>query len=386
MNRLPAIVMFSMSYYPHWLDGIVNRNWFVYTYISRHQKANTIILIDFLPYNFLSFVRSILFRYRLSRHTMVIRRKFFSTLFCIDNDNRYLIIAPVAYFSKNIFKKQLTNYLDCLDITNPWSWSYNPFDVTFLDKSIFKKSVFDTVDDWRYHSVFYAWKKLLNKNYKYIAFKADTIFGVSRALAHTFDKEWRRNIDVISNGVEYIKNGEELKRKHAAKIVVYLGTLENRIDIALLQKMASEHRDKRFVFIGPIWSTVKKSLDVALSRYSNCKFLGRMPYFKATQYLLSCDVGIVPHKRTTFTSSNDPLKIYDYLAAGLPVVTTQEVVDKSINELLYLSKNTEEFSKNITRAFKENSEEMREKRRRVVMQHHWSNKINRMLTIIEKNA
>lgn len=376
--------MYAMAHYIHFRRGIVNRNWFIYKNLLKHYKIEKIILIDFLPYNILSFFRSLVFRYRLHRHEKIIKKKFLNTLFCI-NDNHYLIIAPIAFLSTALFKKQLLFYLAALNITEAWSWSYNPLDTTFLDKAIFKKSIFDTVDDWRYHSIFSKWKKSIDKNYKQIAFKADIIFSVSISLAHTFNEEWGRHINIVSNGIECINSAEKSTKNNQIKTIVYIGTLEARIDVELLSQVVAKNQDKRFVFIGPVWADIKQYLYSALADYENCKFLGRMPYNNTKKYLSSCDVGIVPHKRTLFTSSNDPLKIYDYLSAGLPVVTTVETSESIINNLLYLATNAESFNQKLHVAIKEDSESMQKKRKNIVKQYKWSDKVNQMLTIIEKN-
>ena len=55
------------------------------------------------------------------------------------------------------------------------------------------------------------------------------------------------------------------------------------------------------------------------------------------------DVGIIPHRIDPYTASMDPLKLYEYLAAGLPVVTTRVAGTEALSEQVEIVESADEF-------------------------------------------
>ena len=90
------------------------------------------------------------------------------------------------------------------------------------------------------------------------------------------------------------------------------GTGESTPD--LVDAAAAALPEFTFVLIGAV--------NGALPRSANVHSVGAVPYDELPAHLQFGDVGIVPYRRGTFNDASCPLKVYEYLAAGLPVVAT----------------------------------------------------------------
>jgi UDP-galactopyranose mutase len=105
----------------------------------------------------------------------------------------------------------------------------------------------------------------------------------------------------------------------------YAGVLDERIDLELIAALASERPDWQIVLLGP----VAKIDPLGLPRHGNIHYLGLKPYRDLPAYFGGWDVGWMPFARNAATRYISPTKTPEYLAAGLPVISTSihDVVD-----------------------------------------------------------
>lgn len=101
-------------------------------------------------------------------------------------------------------------------------------------------------------------------------------------------------------------------------IAVYVGAIASWFDVALLSGCAAKLPGVTFVVIGPVDTDVSK-----LAGLANVRLLGRRPYDALPGYLHHADVGLIPFKRNALVDGVSPIKLYEYLACGLPVVATR---------------------------------------------------------------
>ena len=100
--------------------------------------------------------------------------------------------------------------------------------------------------------------------------------------------------------------------------VGFFGVIDERMDIGLIDGLAAVRPDWQVVMIGP---TVK--IDPALlPRRPNLHYLGQKTYAQLPAYLAGWDVALIPFARNEATRFISPTKTPEYLAAGVPVVST----------------------------------------------------------------
>lgn len=152
--------------------------------------------------------------------------------------------------------------------------------------------------------------------------RADVVFavaaGVRERLAERFD-----NVVWLPNGVDFEHFSQtrpepgDLARLPRPR-VLYVGALEYWFDEARVAEAARALPDASFVVIGP----ANRDLS-ALKALPNVHLFGPRPYAELPGYLQHCDAAIVPFVRDEMVDSVHPIKVYEYLAAGLPVVASR---------------------------------------------------------------
>jgi len=149
---------------------------------------------------------------------------------------------------------------------------------------------------------------------------ADLLFVVSHDL-HAELVERHPNAIRLPNGVDFAHFSKTyLEPVDLASIpgprVLYVGGTEYWFDAELVRHTAAELLDVSFVIIGPDSTHLDPLRDS-----SNVHLLGPRPYVHVPAYMQYSDVGIIPFRRDPMVDRVHPVKLYEYLAAGLPTVS-----------------------------------------------------------------
>jgi glycosyltransferase involved in cell wall biosynthesis len=193
-----------------------------------------------------------------------------------------------------------------------------------LVKSSGWRALYDITDDWveadrgqREHD------RLVAADTELLA-SCDEVVVCSPALARS--KGGARTVTLIRNAVEvarYRQHHERPRDLPDAPVALYAGTLhEDRLDVDLVIDTAQRMSETggRLVLLGPNALTPHNT--GRLSAHPAVIILGARPRDAVPAYLQYADALIVPHIVDDFTDSLDPIKLYEYLAIGRPVIST----------------------------------------------------------------
>ncbi len=163
-------------------------------------------------------------------------------------------------------------------------------------------------------------------------------------------------------------------------IVGYLGGCDPlRLDVTLIRHLALALPEYTFAFVGYIWFGFDTS---TLADLPNIHFLGSRPYADFPAYLKGMDVCIAPFHRNELTMYGDMLKIYEYLAAGKPVVSTTNPASCRLRDSLQIADDPISFAAAIQRGLNASSSAQAE-RILAVQPHTWKNRVAEKWRLIE---
>jgi GT2 family glycosyltransferase/glycosyltransferase involved in cell wall biosynthesis len=164
-------------------------------------------------------------------------------------------------------------------------------------------------------------------------------------------------------------------------VIGYYGAISDWFDTAIVEYCARKHPDWNFVLVG---STEGADLGT-LPSLPNVTFTGEQPYAVLTEYLYAFDVCIIPFKIVELIKATNPVKVYEYLCAGKPVVATaMPEVELLPQELVYVAKSPQDFARLVRKALKEDGERLAETRRSWAQGQSWAVRTRRYRSIIEK--
>ncbi|HMV49056.1 MAG TPA: glycosyltransferase, partial [Blastocatellia bacterium] len=153
-----------------------------------------------------------------------------------------------------------------------------------------------------------------------------------------------------------------------APVIGYFGAIADWFDVELLAKVAQLRPQYTFVLLGGVFD-----VNIApLQSLPNVKLLGQQPYETMPQYLHHFAVCMIPFKVNPITEATDPVKLYEYLSGGKPVVAVKLPELEPYREYLYFAETAEEFAVSLDAAIAEDSPQQAERRKQLARQHTWA--------------
>lgn len=238
---------------------------------------------------------------------------------------RFKVTRTLNYLLLRIF---LIRSIRQRHLVKPLVWTYHPFMLDAIDGLNIGPILYHCVDDHsavpgidapRFRS---AEEKLLRR--------ADVVFATAPYLDE-YCRRFNPNTHFLPNVVDAEHFGRALESSPIPEDLAgipeprlcYHGVLSDfKIDFQLLIDMARLKPEWSFVLIGEEREGQKSPLVAELAKLPNVHFLGYKPYSSLPDYLRGMRVGLLPSLINDYTRGMFPMKYYEYLAAGLPVVST----------------------------------------------------------------
>jgi glycosyltransferase involved in cell wall biosynthesis len=284
------------------------------------------------------------------------------------NKNRLINKLNQWLLSKTI-KKQLKKLTyDKLDF-----YSFLPNSIDLIKYFDIDKVIYDCVDE---HASFSG---LINE---------DVVHGMEKELTEVSDyrfatakelienrKMWGKEYQLVPNGAEFehfikvddeeLDIPEEIKNING-KIIGFVGGIGDWIDLELIEKTARKMQNYQFVLIGPANTSVEN-----LKMLKNVHLLGSKSYFKLPNYIQQFDVCLIPFKINKLTLSVNPIKMYEYLTSGKPIVSTPLPEVLEYKEVIGIANNEVELEKKIIELLENDTNEKKKARQKVGKENSW---------------
>jgi len=154
-------------------------------------------------------------------------------------------------------------------------------------------------------------------------------------------------------------------------IVGYFGAIAQWLDAELVRRVALERPHYTLVLIGGVFN-----VDIAgLEELPNVRFLGQQPYARMPSYLASFDACMIPFVVDEVTAATDPVKFYEYVSLGKPVVATPMPELEPYRELLYFASTPAEFATQLDAALNENDPGLVARRVALARENTWTARV-----------
>ena len=306
-------------------------------------------------------------------YTFPIVLPFYQMSMWINGINHWLI-APAL-------KKQMQN----LNFGNPIYWIYTPYSDRLIGKVGEKFVIYECVDELS------ASKGLVRKEIvqileRRLIRKSDLLVVTAQSLLDS-KKHMAANALLVPNGVEIehfrkVLSEDTSIHEEIARIkrpvIGFLGSISYWIDIDLIQYVALSRPELSIVLIGPVRTDVSK-----IASLPNVYLLGRKDYQELPGYVKAFDVCINPYVLDGVAEGCSPLKLYEYLATGKPIVSVDMPEARKFRRLIKIAGSKEKFVLEIDAALSEDGKFAAD-RIKESEKHSWDERFKQEESAIEK--
>jgi glycosyltransferase involved in cell wall biosynthesis len=362
-NKKKEIVYFScvpwnfLFQRPHHILSILAKRDFKIIYVEpflSNLRLYTKMYIDnqifeIIPGLDLPFVKNV-YKNRIKIDNLIIKTRAVTTDKCYVHNATYINNAKKNhYHSICISIKAIMQYLD---FTNPMIWTSQPYWMPIISMIRPSSVIYDCLDEisaFTGHSSVVEFEKELIRKSNLIFCTAERLVEKCRVL--------NNNSHLLPNAVDYNHFKKALDKntripddvKHLPSPVIgYVGCVGDWFDLDLVIDIAKNNKNWSFLIIGPVPCKILEENKIPPNLY----FVGKRNYNDLPNYLKKIDVSIIPFKITPLTLSTDPVKFYEYIAAGKPVVSTDLPEIRKYKDIVNIASNSKEFSEGIKKALK----------------------------------
>ena len=255
-------------------------------------------------------------------------------------------------------------------------WTFLPNAVNYVGRLGESSVVYYCIDEWSKFTYLDGPKMAAMEDE--LCRKADVVFATAKSLEER-RRPFNRETHLASHGVEYDHFAAALDQNTPIAlelatlpkpILGFFGLIHEWIDLNLVEFMASRHPEWTIALIG------KASVDTSgLSKYRNVHVLGRKPYSDLPKYCKAFSVGLIPFQVNELTRNVNPIKLREYLSAGLPVVSTALPEVTYYSDSCVVARNYEEFERGVVEALRADTLEERRRRSESMKTETWEVKV-----------
>jgi len=272
----------------------------------------------------------------------------------------------------------------------PWLW-INAHSEGHLAGRIQRKGViYDVTDDWTSFEQDSPACALTRQQDQSLCRAADAVIVCSERLRE-LKQPLARAVHLIPNGVdgshyECVMDGRTAKPAETLAwmrpVLGYTGSIHaERVDLKLVEALARRLPHATIAMVGP--DMLAAGDRQRLEAIGNVIFTGARKYSEIPAYMSAFDVCITPHLVTPFTDSLNPIKLWEYLASGKPILSTKVAGFRDYPPFVHLAADAEGFARGLEAALQEDSMQA-EARRAFARQHSWEERLGAVERVFEQ--
>jgi glycosyltransferase involved in cell wall biosynthesis len=230
-------------------------------------------------------------------------------------------------------------------------------------------------------------RPLIEKREQELIDRSDVVVATSPPLYET-KRQQHANVHFIQHGVNHRHFARALQQDLPIPVELaalpqpiygFVGMVGEWMDRELIAGLARRRPDASIVMIGP--------RDIPLgpcAGLKNIHWLGERSYYDLPHYLRAFDVGLIPFRKIPVTINANPIKLYEYLAAGLPVVSTSLPAVRQIPGSVWLADDAESLADCCAKAGAVNEPETRHRRSKMMWPESWSQRVEQLSELVSR--
>ena len=291
----------------------------------------------------------------------------------VDRLNTVLLTASIRYFARKA------------GLTRPILWTFLPNTVGLVGRLGESRVIYHCVDE--YSAFAGVSRESLRRMEQDLVRRADLVLASSDTLAAE-RRPLNPRTHFVSHGVDVAHFSRALDpglavpadaADIARPVIGFFGLIAEWLDLELIAEIARRR---------PAWSVVmlgKANVDTsALRALPNVRLLGQKPYADLPAYCRAFDVGIIPFRVDALTVRANPLKLREYLAAGLPVVSSDLPEVRKYSGLAQLATGADGFIAAIEKALAERDDGLARARTAAMAPESWEARVEEISDLIEE--
>jgi glycosyltransferase involved in cell wall biosynthesis len=221
--------------------------------------------------------------------------------------------APFYAVNQSLLRRQLDSL--GVDPATSVAWVYlpHPAVIRLLEKLPWAQVVFDLCDDIDDMEVHPS----LRAGEEYLLRSSDVVFATAEALVEKAQRVRDGEVYYVPNGVDAERFGATVEPAGKLRRVLYIGAIYEWLDEDLIVAVASARPDLEFRIVGPVRRPLPR-----LERMANVSIPGPVAAEDVPKELAAAQLSMIPFRPGPLTEATDPLKLYESLIAGRPVLAT----------------------------------------------------------------
>jgi glycosyltransferase involved in cell wall biosynthesis len=264
-------------------------------------------------------------------------------------------------------------------------WTFLPNTADYVGTLGEDCAIYYCVDEWSLFS--YLDRAQTVAAERALLSKVDAVFAINSPLADA-KREFNARTFVSPHGVDHALFSKALDPTTVVPPdlaglprprIGFYGTLRDWVDFELIAHVARKRPDWTIVLIGQQFADLS-----AIQGLTNVHLLGQKLHYELPAYCKGFDVGMIPYRideRMTFVN---PLKLREYVSAGLPVVSTPVPEVTRLTHLAHVATTRDEFVSAIERALSESSPAQRLQRSIAMAEETWAARVARVAKTVDE--
>ncbi len=246
--------------------------------------------------------------------------------------------------------------------------------VSYVSDKFNAKIVFDALDEF---AGFSNLNQKLKDYQDLLIHNSDVIIATAKKIYKMVKTETNK-VNMLPNATEFrhfnVLPENDTLEAIPKPIIGYYGAIAEWFDSEVIEFVAESRPNWNIVLIGHTFgSDIEK-----LKNMKNVHFLGEKPYKELPKFLYWFDVCLIPFKLVDLILSTNPVKFFEYISSGKPVVASDLPELHPYSDIVYLSHNKEEFLNNIEKALVEKDENIIKKRIETAKNNDWEHRVDNL--------